>query len=106
MNSKLKWLGTGFLLVASGWLAAAIPLKEAQTVGVVQQWAPGARTIKVDGVTFQTAKDFQVLDRQGRKLPGQSVRAGTRVLVLSVDGQAMHVIVNPGQKSPFDQPQR
>jgi len=106
MNSKLKWLGACVLLVSSSWTGAATPLKETQTVGVVQQWAPGAGTIKVDGVTFQTTKDLQVLDRRGRKLPAHGVRAGTKVMVLSVGGQAVHVVVNPGQESPFDQPQR
>lgn len=94
------------MLCFSGWLAAATPLKESQTVGVVQQWAPGARTIKVDGVVFQIGKDFQVLDRRGRKLSSQAVRPGARVMVLSVDSRALQVIVDPASAHPFDQPQR
>ena len=106
MSSQLKWLSACVLLVSSSWIGATVPQKETQTVGVVQQWAPTAGTIKVDGVTFQTVKDLQVLDRRGRGLPANSVRAGMKVMVLSVGGHAVHVVVNPGHESPLDRPQR
>lgn len=93
-------------LCFSGALRAATPLNQGQTWGAVQQWAPGANVIKVDGVTYRTGQDFQVLDRKGRKLPLRSVRLGTKVMVLSVDGVALQVIVDPGPNMPFDQPLR
>ncbi len=106
MIPRMKLLLSTCLVAMSGWASAATPLVEVQTVGVVQQWAPGARAIRVDGVSFQTAADFQVLDNKGRKLSIQSVRPGMRVMVLSVEGRAMQVVVEPGRESAVDKPQR
>jgi hypothetical protein len=88
----------------SGALFSATPLRESQTWGTVQQWAPGANTIKVEGVSFRTGEDFQVVDRRGRKLSPRTIRLGTKVMVLSVDGLALQVIVEPDARLPFDQP--
>jgi len=105
-TSGYRLLVSFALATSSGWLSAATPLNETHTVGAVQQWAPSARTIRVDGVTFQTGSDFQVLDRRGRKLSLQSVRPGIKVMVISIEGTALQVIVDPGSEHPFDQPQR
>jgi hypothetical protein len=105
-TSYLRFGISGLILLFSGWLLAATPTKEDQTTGVVQQWAPSARTIKVEGSTFQTGIDFQVLDRRGRKISPQTVRPGTRVMVLSIEGVALQVIVDPADDLPFDLPQQ
>jgi hypothetical protein len=64
----------------------------------------GRNTIKVEGVSFRTGEDFQVVDRRGRKLSPRTIRLGTKVMVLSVDGLALQVIVEPDARLPFDQP--
>ncbi|HMN93005.1 MAG TPA: hypothetical protein PKC60_07225 [Hydrogenophaga sp.] len=103
----LRNMGLGLCLAwaAAGgvWAQAAAAVEDLEVWGVVKLWAPGAQRIEVEGQTYRLARDVQVVDRDTRLLPSHRVRPGVKVLLLVSDGQVVtHVVVNPGENSPFD----
>lgn len=74
--------------------------------GSVEQWAPGARVIKVGGETYTLSKEVQVMDSNTALLKHNAVRPGGKVLLMIWQGEVSHVVVNPGTGPVMDQPQR
>lgn len=100
-------------ILGSVWLAwsiaagAAQPLEpQAEIRGAVQQWAPGARVVKVDGKTYALSSSVQVLNSRAVLQPLGAVRPGMRVQLLMAGEEVSHVVLNPGPGYPMDQPQR
>jgi hypothetical protein len=74
--------------------------------GSVEQWAPGARVIKVGGETYTLSKEVQLMDSNTALIKNNAVRPGGKVLLLISQGEVSHVVVNPGVGPVMDQPQR
>lgn len=92
------FIGTG-----ATWAQGSPRLEEQEVRGTVQLWAPAAQRIEVGGRSYLVARDVQVVDGQTRLLPPNRVRPGSPVLLLiSGGGLVTHVVVNPGNSSPFD----
>lgn len=93
------------LFVGAGgtWAQSNLGVEDMEVRGTVQLWAPAAQRIEVGGKAYRVARDVQVVDRETRLLPPNRVRPGLPVLLLITDGEFVtHVVVNPGNSSPFD----
>lgn len=98
------------ILVPALWwtqpAAAAMPLERLEVTGTLQQWSATAKTAMVAGKIFQMADDVQYLDGAAKAVSRSTLRTGARVMLLLADGKVTHVIVNPAQISPLDQPRK
>lgn len=86
--------------------AASMPLERLQVTGTLQQWSATAKTATVAGKVFHMADDVQYLDDAAKAVRGSTLRTGTRVMLLLANGKVTHVIVNPAELSPLDQPRK
>lgn len=94
------------LLLWSQQTVAAVPLERLEITGVLQQWRAAASTIVVTGKTYQMADDVQFIDGAAKPVDRSTLRSGARIMLLVADGKATHVVVNPAETSPFDQPKK
>ena len=94
------------LAVAGIAVAQQLIQPQTGTVGSIEQWAPGARVVKVDGQTYRLSRSVQVLDNRAALKPLNAVRAGARVQLLMTGEDVSHVILDPGPNPVMDQPQR
>ena len=103
-----KWVWVLPLLASMAWGVHAQQLLAPATEvrGKVEQWAPGANVIKVDGKTYPLAKGVQVLNQRAGLLANGAVRSGGAVLLQIANGEVTHVVVNPGKEPVMDQPQK
>ena len=105
---KFNWVFALSISVPMAWSVFAQQPVElpAEVRGKVEQWAPSARVIKVDGRTYSLSKDMQVIDAKAALLSSGAVRSGGRVLLMISQGSVTHVVVNPGSGSVMDLPQQ
>jgi hypothetical protein len=94
------------LVIAGIACAQQLIRPQAGVVGSIEQWAPGARVVKVDGQTYRLSPSVQVLDNRAALKPLSAVRPGTKVQLLIAGGDVSHVIIDPGLNPVMDQPQR
>ena len=97
------------IVSALSWMqqaAASMPLERLEVMGILQQWSATAKTATVAGKTYQMADDVQYLDGAAKTVGRSTLRTGARVMLLLADGKVTHVIVNPAQTSPLDQPRK
>ena len=92
--------------VAGGVQAQQLLGSPSEIRGKVEQWAPAARVIKVDGRTYSLSKNVQVLNQRAAKLASDAVRPGGAVLLMLVGNEVTNVVVNPGKTPVMDQPKR
>lgn len=105
MKKRFASLLVPFLLWAQP-AAAAVPLKVLEVKGIVQQWSPGSQTIMVTGKSYPMADSVLFMDGAAKPVSRSALRSGARVMLLLADDKATHVIINPAETSPFDQPKK
>lgn len=102
MNTGLGLLLLGVSLMAS----AQIPITQQEVRGVLQPSQGKAGLIRVGGMDYSLSDATQVIDRNARLVTAAQLRPGVPVLLVLSAGRVTHVVVNPANGNPLDQPVR
>jgi hypothetical protein len=99
--------GLGLLLLgASLVVSAQVPITQQEVRGVLQPSQGKAGLIRVGGMDYRLHDAAQVIDRNARLVPAAQLRPGVPVLLVLSAGRVTHIVVNPANGNPLDQPIR